>query len=250
MNMKFSADRIPRSADLMEPPFDRNNTMSESTGLRKSIRVVLIDDSMLTLHGLKMFLSKSQHIKIVGVARTPSEVRTAIETWRPNVVILEVRVGQTSGIDLCKMIREAHPHIGVLFFSAHDDKDFLRAAILAGAQGYLLKTAAADAVAKSIEIVATGRAIMDQQLTQQVITWVKDGGRAGRDSVEDHCSTADLRLLSYVASGKTNREIAQELNVTPTTVGTRLQKIYKRLRISRRSEAVRYYVHVEQGLDQ
>ncbi len=250
MNMKLSTDWAPRSADLMEPPFDGNNTMSESTGVRKSIRVVLIDDSMLTLHGLKTFLSKSQHITIVGVARTPSEVRTAMETWRPDVVVLEVRVGQTSGIDLCKMIREAHPHIGVLFFTSHDNKDLLRAAIVAGAQGYLLKTAAADAVAKSIEIVATGRAIMDQQLTQQVITWVKDGGRSARESVEDHCSPDDLRLLSYVASGKTNKEIAQELNVTPTAVATRLQKIYKRLRISRRSEAARYYVHVEKGLDQ
>ena len=250
MNMKLSTDWTPRVAELMEPPFDRNNTMSESTDVRQSIRVVLIDDSMLTLHGLKTFLSKSPHIKLVGVARTPSEVRAAIETWRPDVVILEVRVGQMSGIDLCKMIRDAHPHIGVLFFSAHDNKDFLRAAILAGAQGYLLKTATADAVVKSIEIVATGQAIMDQQLTQQVITWVRDGGRVGRESVQDSCSRDELRLLSYVASGKTNREIAQELSMTPTAVATRLQKIYKRLRISRRSEAARYYVHVEKGLDQ
>lgn len=250
MNMKLTTDWTPRVAELMDPPFDRKNTMSESPGVRKSIRVVLIDNSMLTLHGLKTFLSKSPHIKLVGVARTPSEVRAAIEMWRPDVVILEVRVGHTSGIDLCKMIREAHPHIGVLFFSAHDDKDVLRDAILAGAQGYLLKTAAADAVAKSIEIVATGRAIMDQQLTQQVITWVRDGGRAGRESVENNCSRDELRLLSYVASGKTNKEIAQELNMTPTAVATRLQKIYKRLRISRRSEAARYYVHAEKGLDQ
>lgn len=250
MNIKVSTDWTPRVAELMEPPFDRNNAMSESTSLRKSIRVVLIDDSMLTLHGLKTFLSKSQHIKIVGVAKTRGEVLATIETSRPDVVVLEVRVGETSGIDLCKMIREAHPRVGILFFTSHDNKDFLHAAILAGAQGYLLKTAAADAVAKSIEIVATGRAIMDQQLTQQVIAWVRDGGRSARESVEDHCSPDDLRLLSYVASGKTNKEIAQELNVTPTAVATRLQKIYKRLRISRRSEAARYYVHVEKGLNQ
>jgi two-component system response regulator DevR len=224
--------------------------MSGSTQKRKSIRVVLIDDSILTLHGLKTFLSKSRHIEIVGIAKTLGEVATAIETWRPDVVILEVRVGTTSGIDLCKMIREAYPHIGVLFFSAYDNKDFLRAAILAGAQGYLLKTAAAGEVAKSIEIVATGRAIMDQQLTQQVITWVKDGNRSAPESVEGHCSPDDLRLLSYVASGKTNKEIAQELNVAPNVVAARLQRIYKRLRISRRSEAARYYVHIEKGLDQ
>jgi two-component system, NarL family, response regulator DevR len=137
-----------------------------------------------------------------------------------------------------------------LFFISHDNKDLLRAAILAGAQGYLLKTATADAVAKSIEIVATGQAIMDQQLTQQVITWVRDGGRSARESGKGNCSPDDLQLLSHVASGKTNKEIAQELNVAPNVVATRLQKIYKRLRISRRSEAARYYVHIEKGLDQ
>ena len=250
MNVKLSPVETPRAADLIKPVFDRNNAMSKSTGMRKSIRVALIDSSILALHGLKAFLSKRRHIEIVGVATTRGEVCAMIETSRPDVVVLEVRVGETSGIDLCIMIREAHPHIGILFFTSHDNKELLRAAIMAGAQGYLLKTAAADAVAESIEVVATGRAIMDQQLTQQVIAWVRDGGRMGRESVQDNCSTDDLQLLSYVASGKTNKEIAQELNVTPTAVATRLQKIYKRLRISRRSEAARYYVHIENGLDQ
>lgn len=250
MNVKLSTDWTPKMAEVMEPVFDRNYTMSESTGMRKSIRVVLIDDSVLTLHGLKAFLSKSRHIEIVGVAKTRGAILAAIETWRPDVVVLEVRVGEMSGIDLCKIIREAHPRVGILFFTSHDNKDLLRAAILAGAQGYLLKTAAADAVAKSIEIVASGRAIMNQHLTEQVITWVRDGGRSARESVEGSCSPDDLRLLSYVASGKTNREIAQELNVAPNVVATRLQRIYKRLRISRRSEAARYYVHIEKGLDQ
>jgi two-component system response regulator DevR len=161
------------------------------------------------------------------------------------VVVLEVRVGQASGIDLCRAIRESHPDIGVLFFTAHDDKNLLHSAILAGAQGYLLKTAAADAVAKSIEIVATGEAIMDQQLTQQVITWVRDGGWAEQERGQNSCSKDDRQLLSFVATGKTNKEIAQELNIAASVVATRLQRIYKRLKISRRSEAVRYYVHLE-----
>lgn len=224
--------------------------MSGSKGARKTIRVLLIDESMLTLHGLKVFVSKSHHIEVTGIATTCGEALTAIQTHRPDVVMLEVDVGRMSGIDLCKKIREAHPNIGVLFFTAHDDKDLLRAAILAGAQGYLLKTAAADAVTKSIEIVATGQAIVDEQVTQQVITWIKDKGLAASGTGNGPCSREDLRLLAYIASGKTNKEIAIELDVTQTVVATRLQKIYKRLRISRRSEAARYYVHLEKGLDQ
>jgi two-component system response regulator DevR len=228
----------------------RDHWMNKSTRQRHTVRVLLVDESMLTLQGLKTILAKRSHIEVVGIATTSGEALTAIQTHRPDVVILEVHVGRTSGIELCRKIQEAHPYIGVLFFTAHDNQDLLRAAILAGAQGYLLKTAAADAVTKSIEIVATGQAILDQQLTQHVITWVKDKGLAASGTVKGSSSRDDLRLLAYVASGKTNKEIAVELDVTPTVVATRLQRIYKRLRISRRSEAARYYVHLAKGFDQ
>jgi two-component system, NarL family, response regulator DevR len=219
--------------------------MGKLTGIRESVRVLLIDDSVLTLQGLKTFLSKNSHIDIVGIARTRADALAAIQTHRPNVVVLEVRVGQASGIDLCKTIRESHPNIGVLFFTAHDDKNLLHSAILAGAQGYILKTAPADTVAKSIQTVAGGQAIMDQQLTQQVITWVRDGALAGQERILYSCSKDDRQILSLVALGKTNKEIAQGLNLAPRVVATRLQRIYKRLKISRRSEAARYYVQLE-----
>lgn len=233
-----------------QPTFDGTYMTGGSIKIRPSIRVVLIDDSALIHHGLKAFLAKSRHIEVVGIATTSQEALTTLEAQRPDVAILEAQVGDMSGIDLCRMIRKAHPQVGVLFFTEHDDKDFLRAAIVAGAQGYLLKSASAEAVVKSIEVVATGQAIMDQQVTQQVITWVRDRGRAVRPQSRAVCSAEDLRLLSYIASGKTNREIAEELQVAPNVITSRLQKIYKRLRISRRSEAARYYVHHEQGLDQ
>lgn len=229
----------------MEPLQNRDHPMDTSTRIRRPIRALLMDNSTLALHGLRTVLSKSSRIDIVGAARTRVEAFAAIQTYRPDVVILEVRVGNESGIDLCRAIRESHPYIGVLFFTAHDDKDLLHSAILAGAQGYVLKSASAEAVVRSIELVATGQAIMDQQLTQQVITWVRDGGRAAQEMDKSICSKDDLRLLSFVASGKTNKEIAQELNVAPGIVAARLQKIYKRLKITRRSQAARYYVHLE-----
>jgi two-component system response regulator DevR len=219
--------------------------MGTLAGRREPIRVLLIDDSMLTFHGLKTFLSTIRHIEIQGIARTPVEAFDAIRAHQPDVVMLETRVGQVSGIDLCRTIRESHPTIGVLFFTAHDDRELLRAAIVADAHGYLLKGAVAEAVARSIEIVASGRAIMDQQVTQQVITWVRDGALAGQERIPYSCSKDDRQLLFLVALGKTNKEIAQELNLVPRVVATRLQRIYKRLKISRRSEAARYYVHLE-----
>lgn len=219
--------------------------MEQSIRIREQARVVLIDDSSIVLEGLQVSLSKSSRILVAGTARTEGEAVTLLKACQPDVVVLDVRVGQASGINLCGVIRQSYPRTAVLFFTANDDKYTLRSAILAGAQGYLLKGASQEAIVKSIEIVATGQAIMDRQLTQQLLAWVRDGKQiAQHDRMED-CSRGDLQLLSLIAAGKSNKEIAQELNVTTSAVTARLRAVYKRLHVSRRSEAVRSFVQWE-----
>ncbi|MBS0151495.1 MAG: response regulator transcription factor [Nitrospira sp.] len=225
---------------------NRERYMEQSDGVRQPIRVLIIDRSILTLHGIKEFFSGSQHIEIIGMAGTRLESLQTIQVEQPDLVLMEVRVGQDSGIDLCKTIRQRHPQVRVLFFTTQDDKDTLRAAIMAGAHGYLLKSATADSITKSLEIVASGAAIMDQHLTEQVIHWLRDSSSSGYEQWEKPCSKEERHLLSLVASGKTNKEIGQELNIAHTVVASRLQKIYKRLRISRRAEAVWHYINLEQ----
>ncbi|MFO0698707.1 MAG: response regulator transcription factor [Nitrospira sp.] len=220
--------------------------MEKIEGVRRPIRVLVIDRSSLTLQGLKGLFSKSHHIEVVGMASTRQEALRALEVEHPDLVLVEVRVGQDSGIELCRTIRDSHPQVRVLFFTTQDDKDILRSAIVAGAHGYLLKSATAESITRSIEIVAGGRAIMDQQLTDQLISWIRDGSDPGLARRSEACSREERHLLSLVASGKTNKEIGQELKLAPTVVASRLQKIYKRLRISRRSEAARYYIDLEQ----
>jgi two-component system response regulator DevR len=216
--------------------------------MQERTRVVLIDDSSFVLEGLQVALSKSSRILVAGTARTEQEAVALVRTCQPNVVVLDVRVGPASGITLCGVIRESYPNTAVLFFTSDDDRHTLRSAILAGAQGYVLKGASEEAIVKGIEIVAAGQAIMDQRLTPQLLAWVRDGKRtAPRERVED-CSNADRRILSLIAAGKNNKEIARELNVTPSAVTARLRAVYKRLKISRRSEAVRYFVQWEKGL--
>jgi two-component system, NarL family, response regulator DevR len=224
---------------------NRESCMKPSDGDRQPIRVLIIDRSILTLQGMKDFFSKSHRIKVIGMAGTRQEALQVIQVEQPDLVLVEVRVGQDNGIELCKTIRQLHPQVRVLFFTTQDDKDTLCAAIMAGAHGYLLKSATAESITRSLEIVASGGAIMDQHLTEQVIQWIRDGSRPGRDQWKEVCSREERTLLSLVASGKTNKEIGQELNVAHTVVASRLQKIYKRLRISRRSEAARYYIDLE-----
>ncbi len=225
---------------------DQEYCMEQSGAVRQPIRVLIVDRSILTLQGIKEFFSRNRHIEVIGMAGTRQEALQVIQTEQPDVALVEVRLGQDCGIELCKTIRQLHPGVRVLFFTAQDDKDILRAAIMAGAHGYLLKSATADSITKSLEVVATGGAIMDQHLTEQVIEWLRDGSAPGRERWKEACSRDERHLLSLVASGKTNKEIGQELNVAHTVVATRLQKIYKRLKISRRSEAARYYINLEQ----
>lgn len=224
---------------------NRERCMKQSAGVRQPIRVLIIDRSILTLQGIKDFFCRSHEIEVIGMAGTRQEALQTIQAGQPDLVLVEVRVGQDSGIELCKTIRQLHPQVRVLFFTTQDDKDILRAAIMAGAHGYLLKSATADSIAKSLEVVANGGAIMDQHLTEQVIQWLREGRTSGHEQWKETCSREEQHLLSLVASGKTNKEIGRELNVAHTVVATRLQKIYKRLRISRRSEAARYYIDLE-----
>lgn len=215
--------------------------------MRERARVVLIDDSNFVLTELQIALSKSSRILVVGTARTESEAVALLRACQPDVVVLDVRVGQASGITLCGIIRESHPKTAVLFFTADDDTHALRSAILAGAQGYLLKSASEDAIVKSIEVVAGGQAIMDPRLTQQLLAWVRDErGTAQRERREEG-SRVDLRILALVAAGKSNKEIAQELNITPSAVTACLRAVYKRVNISRRSEATKHFARWEQG---
>lgn len=231
----------------MEPSVHREHRSEQATGIQTCVRVLLVDDSIFALQGLRTFLSKSGSIVVVGTASSDTEAIEAVQAYQPNVVVMEIRVGRASGIYLCRRIRESYRQTAVIFFTTSDDKHFLHSAILAGAQGYLLKSASLETVAKSIEIVSAGQAIIDQELTNQVLTWVRDGiWTAGREDFEG-CSVEDRRLLSFVAAGKTNKEMAQEFNISLNAVNARLRRIYKRLKISRKSGAARYFMQLEKG---
>ncbi len=214
----------------------------------EQIRVLLVDDSVVVLHGLKTILAESRNIIVVGTASTHDEAITAVGQHRPDVVLLDVQVGSVSGIDLCETLRHRFPKTSMCFLTAYEDRALLRAAIRAGAQGYLLKSCSGVEVARSIAIVAEGKAVVDPALVTQVMTWIRDGAQGSRrQSIED-CSKSDFEVLSRIAAGKSNKEIAQELHATPAKIASRIQAIYKRMKISRRSEATSCFVRWRERL--
>jgi DNA-binding NarL/FixJ family response regulator len=229
----------------MEPSYERNSRLGSPTGSPLAIRVLVVDGAIIALHGVRALLATHRRVVVVATAGTEREAVIALQTCRPDVVVLDVHVGPVSGIGFAKTIRESYPNIKIVFFSTYDDTFLLHAAIQAGAHGYLIKTASGEALAKSIEAAYAGQAMIDERLTKEVIQWVRSGIRTAPHATVDSCPDDDLRLLSHVAAGKTNKEIAQALNVAPRIVATRLQRIYKRLRISRRAEAVSCFLKYE-----
>ena len=237
-----SSTRLRRSGRREESLPNRYVSMTQSTRMREQARVLLVDESPFVLQGLRVILAKSRHIRVVGTARSITNALAAVQTHRPTVVVSDVEVGRASGIELCRAIRESHPKIRVLFFTGNDDQRLLRSAILAGAQGYLLKRASSEAIVRGIEIVSDGMAVMDPQVTPHVISWVRDQTGELRRARWRECSQVDLRMLASIAAGKSNKEIAQRLKITPGVLGSRLRRLYKRLNISRRAEAAMHYV--------
>lgn len=221
----------------MQRSIERQSIVVRTPGRGEPVRVLLIDESVIALHGLKAVLLRCDWIVVAGTACTEAEAFTAMETCRLDVVVLDVRVGCASGISLCRAIRKSHPNVGVVFFTDKDDLNILYSAIIAGARGYLLKAGSGDALMKGIEAVAIGRAMIDQHLTQQVLCWVRERVRTLPHRTVEDCPDEDLRLLSRVAAGETNKAIALELHVDQSVIARRLQRIYKRLRVSGRAEA-------------
>ncbi|MDH4081721.1 MAG: response regulator transcription factor [Nitrospira sp.] len=214
---------------------------------RQQVRVLLVDQSDGVRQRLKTALATNPYTVVVGTARTPYEAGVLLHTCHPDVAVLDIQAGDLSSIHLCRTIRKSYPQIAVLFFTASDDHRLLKSAILAGAQGYLLKQASGEAVAKAIEVVAAGQAVVDQQLTPELLKWVRERTGPAQRTRSSRCSASDMRVLSLIAAGKTNKEIARHLNVTPGVFRARLLKIYKRLGISRRSAAASYFTRWEHG---
>ncbi|HRI37229.1 MAG TPA: response regulator transcription factor [Nitrospira sp.] len=141
----------------------------------EQIRVLLVDDSVAVLHELKTILEENTNIVIVGTASTHDEAIIAVGQQQPDLVLLDVQVGYASGIDLCETLRDTFPKIRICFLTAHEDRALLCAAIRAGAQGYLMKSYSGVEVARSIAIVAEGKAVIDPTMAQQGMSWIRDG---------------------------------------------------------------------------
>ena len=206
----------------------------------RPLRVLIVDDHEVVREGLRSLLNRREGISVVGEAGT---VGTAVEEaarLRPDVVIMDVRLPDGSGVEACREIRQENPAARVIMLTSYADDEAVFASILAGAAGYLLKQTRGQALAEAIEAVAQGGSLLDPAVTQKVLERVRSlGGRRPDDSLAS-LSDQEQKILLLIAEGKTNKEIAEEIFLSDKTVKNYVSSILSKLNLRRRAEAAAF----------
>lgn len=208
----------------------------------KPVRLLLVDDHEVVRVGLKTVLAQQERITVVGESSTTEAAIRDAARLEPDVVLLDVRLPDGSGIDACREMLAANPHVRIIFLTSFADDDSVLAAVLAGAHGYVLKEIDSAALLRAIYFVAEGHSILDPTVTERALRWLRgEGTGAALPPETEPLSAQEERVLALVTEGKTNKEIAAALNVSDKTVKNYLANVFQKLRITRRSQAAAFF---------
>ena len=208
---------------------------STPTPTTAPIRVFLLDDHEVVLRGLQDLLGGEPDIEVVGVASSAVEAARRIPSTRPNVAVLDARLPDGSGIEVCRDIRSVDPGIHVLILTSYDDDEALFAAIMAGASGYVLKQITGTDLVDAVRVVATGRSLLDPALITRVVERASAGDRV--PSQLKGLTSQELKILELIADGQTNRQIAGNMFLAEKTVKNYVSSILAKLGLERRTQA-------------
>ena len=204
-----------------------------------TIRVLLVDDHEVVRLGLRAAFDRYADLDVIGEADSTDTAIVEAARLAPDLVLMDLRLPAGGGVQACREILADAPHCKVLFLTSYSDRDSVLAAVFAGAKGYLLKEIGTDALVQSIRAVAGGQTILDVGANDQVVAWMKAAGTETSDEALSHMlSQQERRVVLLVAEGKTNKEIAQLLGLSPKTVRNYLSNVFDKLQLTRRAEIV------------
>jgi DNA-binding NarL/FixJ family response regulator len=205
-------------------------------------RIVLVDDHEVVRLGLKALLDRHPQFEVVGEASSARESLEQVAALEPDVVVMDIRLPGTSGIEACEQIVDQYPKIKVIMLTSYAEDEMLFSAIRAGASGYVLKQIASEELVKAIEAVGRGEALLDPAVTQRVFQEVRRAVKEEEASAFQHLSQQEKHVLLLVSEGKTNREIAKNLFLGEGTVRNYVSSILSKLGVNNRAEAAAYAV--------
>lgn len=202
------------------------------------IRVFLLDDHELVRRGIRELLETEGDIEVCGEAETAEEALSRIPPTKPDVAILDVRLPDGNGVEVCREIRSRHPEINCLILTSFSDDDALFQAIMAGAAGYLLKQIRGTDLVDAVRRVSRGQSLLDPSVTARVLERLRSGPET--DERLARLTDQERRILDLIAEGLTNRQIAERVHLAEKTVKNYVSNVLAKLGMERRTQAAVY----------
>jgi two-component system, NarL family, response regulator DevR len=206
------------------------------------IKVLIVDDHEVVRMGLRSLLNREGSVEVVGEAGSVAEAVEQASRLTADVVVMDIRLPDGSGVEACREIRARNPEVQVIMLTSYADDEAVLASIMAGAAGYFLKQTRGKELTRAIETVASGQSLLDPAVTQTVLQRMKRLASGQPVDEITALSAQERKVVALVAEGKTNKEIANALKLSDKTVKNYLSNIYSKLNLSRRAEAAAYFV--------
>lgn len=203
------------------------------------IRVMLVDDHEVVRQGLRSMLDAEEDLEVVAEAGTADEAVLRARSYKPDVVVLDVRLPDRSGVMACRDIRAEHPDMAVLMLTSFSDDQALFDSIMAGAAGYVLKQIRGNDLIDGIRRVGSGESLLDPRVTARVLERVRNP-QGDQDPRLARLTPTEARILDMIAEGLTNRQIGERIHLAEKTVKNYVSTILSKLQVSRRAEAAAY----------
>ena len=198
------------------------------------IRVLIVDDHEMVREGLMAMLQPEPDFEVVGQTGHGAEVAELVEATRPDVVLLDARLPDVSGVEVCRRLSQSHPSVAVVILTTYTDADLVQECIQAGARGYVVKDVERFSLKESIRAVYRGQSVLAPQVAGHVIEGARTRQQGGRRAT---LSASQLAILRLISRGHSNREIAAEVHLSENTVKTHVQEIFRKLGVRNRVEA-------------
>lgn len=201
------------------------------------IRVMIVDDHPIVRQGVRSVLANHSDLQVVGEADSAATLFAIVDSLKPDVILLDIRMPGQSGIEVTQRLKRDYPNIRVIILTTYDDDEYLFGALRAGAEGYMLKSASQESLADSIRQVARGERLLSPDLVGKMMREFKELAN-DKARAESGLTDQELEVLRMIAAGATNKEIAEKLYWSEVTVKRKVQDILEKMGVANRAQAV------------
>ena len=201
------------------------------------LKILIVDDHDIVRKGLAMLVSRQEDLFVVAEAGTVAEAVAKARETVPDVVVMDIRLPDGTGIEACREIRDENPDVKVLMLTSYSDEEAVMGSIMAGASGYLLKEIRSQEIVDAIRIVGSGQSLLDPAVTAGVLERIR---RGKEEDPLAQLTDQEQKILELIAEGQTNRQIAGQINLSDKTVKNYVSNILGKLEVSRRSQAAAF----------